>query len=98
MRVERIIISLDYLPRDDVDVDGGVGFAANLRIDQTERPEDVATLAALGEGVVGCLVGYLEDGTAAVATLYFNADGFLSHASPRALGDVSSAERLSLSV
>ena len=91
MRVERIIISLDDLPRDDVDIDGGVGLAANLRIDRAERPEDVATLAALGEGVVGCLVGHLEDGTAAVAALYLNADGFLSHASPRALDVVASA-------
>ena len=100
MLVERLVISAsEFFADDNVNVDRGVALAANLRVDRTHRPEDIATLAALGDGVVGCLIGYIKDGTPAVAALYRDANGSLRHGRPRALNAVcASAERPLLSV
>ena len=83
MLVSRIVYLSDFVRRDDANIDGCVGFAARLRVDRSERPDDESTLAALGDGVVGMLVGNLKDGTPAIAALYLNADGSVRHGSPQ---------------
>ena len=91
MRVERIILSVNYLGN-DIDVNGRMALAANLRIDRSHRPEDIAALSALGNGVIGCLVGYVEGGSPAIVALHLNTDGSIRHDCPHRLGGVSASE------
>ena len=76
MQIERFVLFIDALKAGpDPAPDDSVGLIQNLRINATIGTDDDPAFDALGEGVVGVVIGRLDDGSPALGALKRRSDG-----------------------